>query len=84
MNWLELFPGETGMVYKGLLMNWKDEPLQAVAVKTLKGNFICLPYVLLGAEGNLTTCVEELLSPINFSSVFETIGACVPVTKTNN
>ncbi len=24
--------------YKGLLMNWKDEPLQAVAVKTLKGN----------------------------------------------
>ncbi len=37
MNWLELFPGETGMVYKGLLMNWKDEPLQAVAVKTLKG-----------------------------------------------
>ena len=26
------------MVYKGLLMNWKDEPLQAVAVKTLKGN----------------------------------------------
>ena len=26
-----LFPGETGMVYKGLLM-------QAVAVKTLKGN----------------------------------------------
>ncbi len=38
MNWLELFPGETGMVYKGVLMNWKDEPLQAVAVKTLKGN----------------------------------------------
>ncbi len=52
------------MVYKGLLMNWKDEPLQAVAVKTLKGNLIWLPYVQLGAEGNLTTCVEELLSPI--------------------
>ncbi len=28
------------MVYKGLLMNWKDEPLQAVAVKTLKGSDI--------------------------------------------
>ncbi len=28
------------MVYKGLLMNWKDEPLQAVAIKTLKGSNI--------------------------------------------
>ncbi len=40
--------GETGVVYKGILMNWKDEPLQAVAVKTLKGNLInliWLPYV---------------------------------------
>ncbi len=33
---ISLFPGETGMVYKGLLMNWK-EPVQEVAVKTLKG-----------------------------------------------
>ncbi len=33
---VSLFPGETGVVYKGLLMNWK-EPLQEVAVKTLKG-----------------------------------------------
>ncbi len=33
---ISLFPGETGIVYKGLLMNWK-EPVQEVAVKTLKG-----------------------------------------------
>ncbi len=31
-----LVPGETGIVYKGVLMNWK-EPVQEVAVKTLKG-----------------------------------------------
>ena len=34
------FPGETGVVYKGALMNWKHEPFQGVAVKTLKGNDI--------------------------------------------
>ena len=31
-------PGEFGIVYKGLLMNWNKVPVQGVAVKALKGN----------------------------------------------
>ncbi len=43
---ISLFPGETGMVYKGVLMNWKDEPVQGVAVKTLKGIIMAAIYIV--------------------------------------
>ena len=31
--------GEFGIVYKGVLINWHDTPLQTVAVKALKGRY---------------------------------------------
>ena len=35
--------GEFGIVYKGLLMNWNNIPVQKIAVKTLKGHTaICI------------------------------------------
>ncbi len=30
--------GEFGIVYKGILTDWNDVPIQGVAVKTLKGD----------------------------------------------
>ena len=33
----KLMIGEFGIVYKGVLIDWKDTPVQGVAVKALKG-----------------------------------------------
>ncbi len=32
--------GEFGIVYKGVLTDWNNVPIQGVAVKTLKGDVI--------------------------------------------
>ncbi len=32
--------GEFGIVYKGVLTDWNNVPMQGVAVKTLKGDII--------------------------------------------
>ncbi|XP_064389990.1 uncharacterized protein LOC135337903 isoform X2 [Halichondria panicea] len=62
--------GETGMVYKGLLMNWKDEPLQAVAVKTLKGLF---------SSSDIQFLMSEIIKMKDFNHphVMPLIGVCL-------
>ncbi|XP_064389993.1 uncharacterized protein LOC135337904 [Halichondria panicea] len=62
--------GETGMVYRGLLMNWKDEPLQAVAVKTLKGLFSSMDIQFLMSE-------IIKMKDFNHPHVMPLIGVCL-------
>ncbi len=41
-----IFTGEFGIVYKGVLIDWNNVPIQGVAVKTLKSNIIYYMYVV--------------------------------------
>ncbi len=45
--------GETGLVYKGVLMEWRGQLAQPVAVKTLKGLNMTILYV--GGGGMVAT-----------------------------
>ncbi|XP_064389992.1 hepatocyte growth factor receptor-like isoform X4 [Halichondria panicea] len=74
-SWLKLSSdpigqGETGVVYKGILMNWKDEPLQAVAVKTLKGLF---------SSSDIQFLMSEIIKMKDFNHphVMPLIGVCL-------
>ncbi|XP_064388305.1 deleted in malignant brain tumors 1 protein-like isoform X2 [Halichondria panicea] len=64
--------GETGMVYKGLLINWKDKPLQGVAVKTLKGLF---------SSTDIQFLITEIIKMKDFNHphVMPLIGVCLDV-----
>ncbi len=37
LNLWDVTTGEFGIVYKGVLTDWNNVPMQGVAVKTLKG-----------------------------------------------
>ncbi len=51
--WSFPYTGEFGIVYKGVLTDWNDVPMQGVAVKTLKGDSSILIHLYYNYNGML-------------------------------
>ncbi len=56
------YAGEFGVVYKGVLTNWNNVPMQGVAVKTLKGDIIIITVQFDYTCTIIITCPEIFLA----------------------
>ncbi|XP_064387556.1 uncharacterized protein LOC135335860 isoform X4 [Halichondria panicea] len=62
--------GEFGIVYKGVLTDWNDVPMQGVAVKTLKGLFSF-------SDVQSMVCEVNKMQDLNHPHVMSLIGVCL-------
>ncbi len=66
--------GEFGIVYKGVLTDWNNIPIQGVAVKTLKGTYILLPTII-------TSVLHVIVCPTGLFSLSDVQSMVCEVNK---